>query len=347
MSEKTEEPTAKKRRDAREKGQVAKSVDLTTCVQLSVLLAFFWFEGAAMWQGMQGLIIVTLDSVNLPLERAASQIRDAFFALSLKFLAPLCGILFVSSVASILAQVGVMISPEALAFKGDKLNPVNNAKQFVSMKRLVEFAKSLVKSAVLAVIFYYLMRRYLGSLQFLPLCGAQCGVRLTAELIKNLWLALIVVYIVIGGFDFAYQRYQLTKELKMSRDEVQREYKDTDGNPEIKGKRKEAHREIQNSNRAANVRKSSVLVRNPTHIAVCLYYKDGETPLPRILDMGVDEVAKQMVRIAESEGVPMVEHIPVARTLYAKSAVGDYIPSSLIDPIAEILQMVASLDRKK
>ncbi|WP_027212200.1 EscU/YscU/HrcU family type III secretion system export apparatus switch protein [Burkholderia sp. WSM2232] len=344
MSEKTEQPTEKKRRDARQKGQVAKSVDLTTCVQLVVVLAFFWFGGPAMWKSMQDMVVVTVDSVNLPVETAGNQIRDAFFALSLQFLAPLCGILLVSSVASIVAQVGVVISPEALSFKVDKLNPVNNARQFVSIKRLIEFAKSLLKCVVVTAIFYYLMRSHLGSLQFLSLAGAESGVRLTARLVQSLWAALIVVYILIGGLDFAWQRFQLTRDLKMSRDEVQREYKDTDGNPEIKRKRKEVHRDIQGSNLASNVKKSSVLVRNPTHIAVCLYYKPGETPLPQILEMGVDDVAKRMVQIAAAAGVPMVEHVAVARTLYAGSEVGDYIPTALFDPVAQILQAVGALD---
>ncbi|KLU21519.1 secretion system apparatus protein SsaU [Caballeronia mineralivorans PML1(12)] len=343
MSEKTEQPTAKRREDGRKKGQVAKSADVTTCVQLAVLLVYFLFQGTALWQAMEGLISATTAVINFPLREALSRLVNVFGAVMLRFILPLGVLLIVATLASILLQIGLVFAPESVMPKGEKLSPISNAKQIFSIKSLVEFCKSLIKVGALSIVFYYLLREHISSLQFLPLCGIECGISVTAQLIGWTWWSLIVVYIVLGGADYVFQRRRLTKELMMSREEVEREYKDAEGDPEIKGKRKEVNREAQNSNMAVNVKKSSVIVRNPTHIAVCLYYRAGETPLPKVIEMGVDARARRIVELAEAAGIPVVEHVYVARSLHASVDVGSYIPSTLIEPVAEILRFVTDL----
>jgi type III secretion protein U len=131
----------------------------------------------------------------------------------------------------------------------------------------------------------------------------------------------------------------------MSKDEVKREYKEMEGNPEIKGKRRQFHQELMNQNTTQRVRKASVLVTNPTEIAVALYYDAEETPLPLVLAKGEGDLARRMIAIAKEEGIPIMQNIPLARGLYADAEVDQYIPSSLIEPVAEVLRWLKTLER--
>ncbi len=182
----------------------------------------------------------------------------------------------------------------------------------------------------------------------IPTCGLECVPTITGVMIKQLMIISSVGFIVIAAADFAYQKFDHTKKLKMSKDEVKREYKEMEGSPEIKSKRRQLHQELQASNQRENVKRSNVLVTNPTHIAVGLYYKKGETPpLPVITLMETDAVAKRMIAIAKEEGVPVMQKVPLARALYADGNVDQYIPSDLIEATAEVLRWLASLESDK
>jgi type III secretion protein U len=344
MSEKTEQPTQKRIRDARQKGQVAKSVEISSGVQLAVLLGYFYFQGPALEQSLQSLVEVTIQVVNQDIAHAMNQIIIVFLDILLQYMGGIALLVIASTILAIQAQIGPLLALESMKPSLDKINPLANLKQLVSMKSLFEFAKSVFKVLVLSMVFIYLIRQYASSLQFLPLCGARCGIDVTSLLLFWMWAVLVGFYVVFGIADFAFQRRTIMKQLMMSKEDIKQEFKDSEGNPEIKHKRKEAHREVQSGSLAKNVAKSSVVVRNPTHLAICLYYQNGETPLPQVLEKGEDALALHIVRLAEKSGVPVVEHVPVARALMAEVEVGEYIPSSLFEPVAHILRMVLELD---
>ena len=141
----------------------------------------------------------------------------------------------------------------------------------------------------------------------------------------------------------AFVHFQTMKELKMSKDDTKQEYKETEGNPEVKQKRRELQRETANGSLAQNVKKSTVIVRNPTHIAVCLYYQADETPLPVVLDKAQDHMALHVVDMAEEHAIPLVENIPLARALFNQVESGQVIPESLFEPVAELLRVVMNV----
>lgn len=340
MSEKTEQPTPKKIRDAREQGQIAKSVEVTTGVQLALLLGYFWLRGEDMIDAFQNMLEVAIASVSLPLPVAMSRTLTAVGMLTLHLLAPMAIALLLMTVGAVVLQVGPLFAPKFVQPKGERISPLSNAKQLFSLRSLFEFGKSLLKVSLLSLAFYLLLKRYLSSFQFLPLCGIECGLRVTGTLIGWLWGILVLFYIVFAIADFAFQKRALIKQLMMSRDEIIKEYKNTEGDPHVKHKRKEIHREIQSGSMAANVKRSTALVRNPTHVAVCLYFVQGETPLPQVIEKGLDARAMAMMRVAEEAGVPIVEEVYVARSLYARVDVGDYVPPELFDAVAEILTLV-------
>lgn len=340
MTEKTEQPTPKKIRDAREEGQIAKSVEIATGIQLAVLLGYFWLRGEDIIDAFQSIIEVTIASIGEPLRVAMGRVVTVTGALMLHLLAPVGIVLVLATVGSVMAQIGPLFAPKFIKPKGERISPLTNAKQLFSLRSLFEFGKSLLKVSILSIAFYLLIKRYLYSFQFLPLCGTECGLRVTGVLIGWLWGILVLFYVVFAIADLAFQKRSLTKQLMMSRDEIQKEFKNTEGDPHIKHKRKEIHRDIQSGSMAANVKRSTAVVRNPTHVAVCLYFVAGETPLPQVIEKGIDARARQMIAIAEEAGVPMVEEVHVARRLYARTEVGDYIPAELFEPVAEILHLV-------
>lgn len=340
MTEKTEQPTPKKIRDAREEGQIAKSVEIATGIQLAVLLGYFWVRGEDMIDAFQNIIEVAIASTGEPLRVAMGRVATVSGTLMLHLLAPVAVVLVLATVGAVMSQIGPLFAPKFIKPKGERISPLTNAKQLFSLRSLFEFGKSLLKVSILSIAFYLLIKRYLYSFQFLPLCGAECGLRVTGVLIGWLWGILVLFYVVFAIADLAFQKRSLTKQLMMSRDEIQKEFKNTEGDPHIKHKRKEIHRDIQSGSMAANVKRSTAVVRNPTHVAVCLYFVAGETPLPQVIEKGVDARARQMIAIAEEAGVPMVEQVYVARQLHARTEVGDYIPAELFEPVAEILSLV-------
>ncbi|MBP7662481.1 EscU/YscU/HrcU family type III secretion system export apparatus switch protein [Shewanella sp. NKUCC05_KAH] len=343
MAEKTEKPTEKRLREARNRGQVIKSAEIVTGLQMAIILGYFLYEGPALVQAIMALIDLTIHAINLPLETAAEQIVGTFAMLALRFLGGLTLVLVFTIVVGNLVQTGPVWAAESIMPSMDKLNVMNNAKQLISLKSLFELAKNLVKVTVLSLVFYYLLHRYVNAFQYLPLCGEACGISVISTMITWLWGSFLGCYLIFGIADYAFQRYSLMKELKMSKDDTKQEYKDSEGNPEMKQKRRETQREVASGSLASNVRKATVVVRNPTHIAVCLYYSEGETPLPKVLEKAEDHMALHIVALAEKAGVPIVENIPLARALFKHVEAGDVIPESLFEPVAELLRLVMTI----
>ena len=203
--------------------------------------------------------------------------------------------------------------------------------------------KSLIKIALLSVVLYHTIRSHLGDLVKLPYCGVGCVLPLLGVLMQDLAVAAGFAFLIIAGADFAFQRFQFTQQMKMTKDEVKREYKEMEGDPMIKSKRRQLHQELLAQNMENNVKRATVVVTNPTHIAVALEYREGETPLPVVLAKGERLMAARIVEIARREGIPIMENVPLAHALYADAQVDQYIPSDLIGAVAEVLRWVAQL----
>lgn len=343
MAEKTEKPTEKRLREARNRGQVIKSAEIVTGLQMAVILGYFLFEGPALVQSIIGLIDLTLNVINLPLETAVAQVVGMFAMIALRFLGGLILVLAFTIVLANVGQTGPVWAGEAVLPSMNKLNVMKNAQQLISMKSLFELAKNVLKVIVLGLVFYYLLHRYVTSFQYLPQCGEACGLGVISTLITWLWGCFLGCYLVFGIADYAFQRYSLMKELKMSKEDTKQEYKDSEGNPEMKQKRRETQREVASGSLANNVRKATVVVRNPTHIAICLYYSECETPIPTVIEKAEDHMALHLVSLAEKAGVPIVENIPLARALFKQVETGSAIPERLFEPVAELLRLVMAV----
>ncbi len=342
--EKTEKPTQKKIKDARNKGQVIKSTEIVTGLQMAVILAYFMGLGHEFLLACIHFIKVSIDSVNLDFDVATDLVYGEFMGLFVRYIGGLGLILFVVIVLGNILQTGAMWASEAVEFKFDKLNVVSNAKNLFSMKSVFELLKNLFKVFVLSLVFYYILHKYANSFQYLPICDEECGLKVMMTLILWLWGCFVGCYLLFGAADYAFQHYNTMKELKMTKEETKQEHKDQDGNPEIKQKRRETQREVASGSLASNVKKSSAVVRNPNHLAICLYYDSQDAPIPKVLEKAEDHMALHIVDLAEKNQIPIVENILLARSLYSQVEAGDFVPESLFEPVAELLRFVMSVD---
>ena len=242
-------------------------------------------------------------------------------------------------------QVGLNLNTEAIGFKLDKLNPINGFGRIFSKRSLVELVKSLFK---IAIIGFFLYRSLKEELPYMPqFIYYDLGTSLE-ELSKILFamvFQVIAVILILAVLDYAYQKWQTTQDLKMTKQEVKDEMKQSEGDPQIKGKIRQKQRQMAMARMMQEVPKADVIITNPTHYAVALSYEQGMTA-PLVVAKGQDLVAQKIKRIAKEHDVPIVENKPLARALYASVEVGDAVPENLYQAVAEVLAYVYRLKKK-
>lgn len=339
-SEKTEEPTPKKLRDARKKGQVAKSQDVVSAaliVGCFVAVSIFWPRYV---EELKALIVFPAAFYQLPFEQALSAVLKGIVTKLILLTLPFLAIVIIGAIATNFFQVGALLVFEPIKPELKKLNPIDKAKQLFSAKNFFEFGKSAVKVLLIGIVVWVAVQRSLDPLIKLPYGGRPAILSALKPLLSYLAINITFAYVIIAAADYFFQKFQFVKQLKMSKDEVKREYKEMEGDPMIKSKRKQLHQEMVMGENVARTRKATVVVTNPTHLAVALYYKEEENQLPRVLAKGEDYLARRMVEAAHEEGIPVMQHIPLARSLHETVDIDRFIPSDLIEPMAEVLRWV-------
>ncbi len=336
-SEKTEQPTEHKIRKAREEGQVAKSKDFTQTLLMGALLGYMLADAEGLIKTFVEIMVFPSQLYGLAFRDAIRIAFDQLLINAIKILFPFILLVIFFALFGELMQTGLLLAFKALMPKGDKLNPVSNLKQMFSMKNIIEFVKSIIKVIFLSILVFFVIRDAIQPLILIPASGlAAAGVAL-ADMLKTLVIYAFIGFGAMSLGDLVWQRYQHRKQLMMSMDEIKQEYKQLEGDPHVKGHRKSMAKEIAMGEMVVKTRKSSVLVTNPTHLAIALYYQQGVTPLPVVLAKGKDPVAHQMVMTARECGIPIMQNIPLAHALMAQASIDQYIPSELIEPVAEIL----------
>ncbi|MDQ8034821.1 MAG: type III secretion system export apparatus subunit SctU [Bordetella sp.] len=341
--EKTEQPSHKKLRDARNKGEVAHSKDFTQTLLVLALFGYMIGNAQNIIEALGRILLLPADLAGMPFEMALPQALDAALREAIALLLPFVLIVLGVGMFGEFLQVGIVLAFQKLKPSGQKLNPMANLKNMFSKKNLVEFLKSLLKIAFLSALVTVVVRDALPELMSVPysgLAGLQTGV---GGMLRTLIVNIAVAYVIISLADFAWQRFQHRKGLMMSKEEIKQEYKEMEGDPHIKHKRKHLHQEMVMHGATGQARKASVVVTNPTHLAVALYYEPEETPLPLVLAKGEGALAEAMMQAAREAGVPVMQNIPLARALMAQAQPDQYIPSELIEPVAEVLRLVRKL----
>ncbi|WP_323018750.1 type III secretion system export apparatus subunit SctU [Castellaniella sp.] len=341
--EKTEQPSSKKLREAREKGEVAHSKDFTQTLLILALFGYFLGNATHIIESLGRILLIPSELVGLPFDLALKTALEASMKEAVGQVLPVVLIVLGVGMFSEFLQVGIVLAFKKLMPSGQKLNPISNLKNIFSARNLMEFLKSIIKIAFLSVLVTLVVRDALPQLMSVPhsgLAGLQMGV---GGMLRTLIINVAVAYTIIALADFVWQRMQHRKQLMMSKEEIKQEYKEMEGDPHIKGQRKHLHQEMVMQGAVQSARKASVVVTNPTHLAIALYYDKDETPLPMVLAKGEGALAEEMMRAAREAGVPVMQNIPLAHALMDHAEPQQYIPSELIEPVAEILRLVRKL----
>ena len=342
--EKTELPTPKKLRDAREKGQVCTSKDIVSTAVLVVLFAVLGWMGIALMDDTSVLLHYIgqrLSGDPFDSTRQAMFLTGmVIFKHSFIFVAVAALIAVVANAA----QIGFLFTLEPIKPKMEKLNPVEGAKKIFSAKNLFEFLKNTLKVTFLGYLLYKII--WASVPELLTMCyGTVDDIFPCLKLmLKRLAIYTAFGYIVIAVVDRIFQGRNFTKQMMMTKDEVKREYKEMEGSAEIKQAQRQFRDEILNGpDPAAAAKRSSIVVTNPTHLAVGIRYNADEAPLPRICALGAGRIAKIIRETALAEGIPVLEDVPLARALYADGRLEDFVPEDLLEPVAELLKWAKHL----
>lgn len=344
--EKTEEPTPKKRRDSRQKGQVAKTAEFNTA--LLILFGFAALIGLARYIGsrMQSLTLHTWQQHAVSLEFTESSIYLLFRNLmweALLIVGPLFLVTLIVGIGANLAQVGFLLTGEPLQPKFERINPLNGLKRIFSKRALVELVKALLKVILVGSVVYSILRGNLDLFPSLMLMRPLDAVALTGQIALRLGLWAGGVMVAIAFADYAFQRYEHNQSLRMTKKEVREEHRQMEGDPLIRSRMRQRQREIATNRMIAEVAKADVVITNPVHLAIALRYTPEQDEAPVVVAKGAGHVARRIREEAEKHDVPIVQNVDLARTLFEAVQVGGFIPADLYRTVAEVLAFVYRL----
>ncbi len=348
--QRTEEATPRRKEKERDKGHIAKSQDFTSALVLSAGLGFLYVQGSNMVGKIISMLknaLSNLNPQNISSTDAISVLAPFFYdfidIVALFFLA-----LAVVAILVLRFQTGALFAKEALKPNFEKLAPSRAFRALVDKfnifkpKQMVEFIKSILKLIVVCLIGVKTAMNSQNDLLGLFGADPSVGFVVVGKVLMKILINICIFLIILGFLDKKYQEYEYNKSIKMTKQEVKEERKDTDGDPKIKGKVRSFQMKIMQQQMMAKVKDATVVVVNPTHFAVALMFNPPMTPAPLVVAKGVDFVAFKIREVAKNNGVPIVENKPLARSLYKLVDVNQFIPEELYVAVAEILQYVAS-----
>lgn len=325
--EKTEQPTPRRLRKAREEGRIAKSVDLLSGV---VIVVSAWMLLNFNWKGLFEFAQYSFPSYDI-----LSQLVEAK-GIALKLILLICAPIVISALIFGILQTGGAIAWKSLKIDATRINPGSRIKQIFSKKNAFELIKMLLKILLFFILFYIFITKIPGELHYFY----RIDIKLLPEgfkfILKGFLTPVILTIILLGVIDYFYQRRTLLKDLMMTKEEVKEEFKQDEGNPEIKGRRRQLHQEIAMHNLREAVKGASFVVVNPVHIAVAVSYDQEEMNVPRVTAKGTDSIAKEIIKIAQENGIPVMRNVPLAQALFRVEE-GNEIPEELYHAIAELI----------
>ena len=341
--EKTEEPTGKKLSDARNKGQVAKSQELNAAF---VLFIGFWsmkILGSITYREIAGYTTYIFSHLNTTVDtETVMRLFISIVTVLLKTSFPIMIAIMIVAFAINVVQVGWHFTTEPLGFDLGKLNPINGFGKIFSKRSLVELLKSLFKILIIGLFLYENLQDEILQMPKLIYLDLSAGLAKIADIIFMMAFKICAIFFAMAILDYMYQKWEHHESLKMTKQEVKEEFKQMEGDPQIKGKIRQKQREMAMSRMMQEVPKADVIVTNPTHFAVALRYADGMRA-PEVIAKGQDLVALKIKEVAREAGVVIVENKPLARALYAAVEIGGTVPPELYKAVAEVLAYVYHL----
>ncbi len=343
--ERTEQPTERRREEAREQGQFAFSQELAnSLVLLAGALAVTW-GGGTLVAGLHSVLHERLQS--LPVEmnaHEASDLMSRVAARGLEIVGGMCGGMFVVGLGANLAQVGLRVTPESLGPKWEKLNPVTGWQRILSLAGVARGIWAVARVILISAVVWWVLRGADGQIASLPDGTLGQSVSRVWDLASHMIVAVAGSLVVIGVGDYGVQWFRHEKSLMMTKQELKEEQKDEEGDPLLRNMRRQRARDIVTQRRMiTEVPKATVVIMNPTHFAVALRYERGVTSAPVVVAKGRDSFALQIATKARRHGIPVIERKPLARALFKAAKVGQEIPQGLYFAVSEVLAYVYRL----
>lgn len=347
--ERTEQATGKRRQEARRRGQVALSREIPSALILLTVLGVFHFAGAGIFERCTALvsgIFRNLHTLRIATIADAGALAAELFQTILLLLLPVFLPLMVAGFIGNVAQIGFEAHAEALAPKFSKLNPFAGIKRLVSLRSLVELVKSILKILFVGGIAYAVVSGFLSDFPALVRYDLLTLWSFTHQAAFKIIFYVCLAMLGLAVLDYLYQRWQYEQSLKMTKQEVKDERKQTEGDPKVKARIRSLQRQTAYHRMMAEVPKADVVITNPTHLAIALKFQSEEMPAPRVVAKGAGTIAERIRDTAREHHVPIVENKPLAQALYKMADLGDYVPVDLYRAVAEVLAYVYRLKGK-
>lgn len=345
----TEDATEQKKKKSREDGKVAKSSELVAALVVLLPISALGILASSFWGKLQSMMTFCLSNIDNFEMLEFSKLVSVFFGNYSVIVGPIAAVAFVSAVLANLLQVGVLFTTKAIAPKFDKIAPNIGkyiTKTLFSMEAVYNLLKSIFKIGIIGFLAYLNVKSIIPNLIVLMNHTILESFSLIVGTAFKMMIQAAVIMLAISIPDYLFQRKQHLDSLKMSKQEIKEEYKQMEGDPQIKGRLKQKMQEILNSTMIQNVPKADVVVTNPTHFAVAMEY-DRETMIaPRVSAKGADNIAQNIKRVAKENGVPIIENKPLARGLFADTEIGDTVPEKYWSIVATVLAEVRKIDNK-
>ncbi len=346
---KTEKATPKKRRDERKEGNIFQSKDIVTVS--SVVVAFLALEALFPYMHERLTDFATryiglVASKEAPPNDMMGEIGMDFVITAAAIILPFAFLCMLAGIVSAGVQTRFLFVSKSFYPKFSRLSPLQGIKKLFSLKNLVELLKSILKISILLYVVYGLLAQYLIDISRTMNMDISRSVAFTFEMCMTIIFRVSLVFIAVAFFDYLFQRWEYERSIRMSKQEIKEEYKQTEGNPEIKSKIREMQRQRARMRMMQAVPMADVIIRNPTHFAIALSYNTEKDNAPKVVAKGQDELALRIISVAEEHGVTVVENRPLARALYAQSELNREIPGEHYAAVAEILVYVYRLNNK-
>lgn len=347
--EKTEQATPRRREEARKKGQVARSQELSSVAVLAAGLLFFYFGSSSMMQRILDMMKMHLANAGAKSLESSTSVQALLGNLMVDSFFILFPFLLVIIAAGLLAnyfQVGFLFSAEPLTPDLSKIDPIKGVKRLISLRAVAELIKNCLKITIICVVVYLTLASETENTLMLADKSIWDIMAYVGDITFKIVFRTCWVLLFLGALDYLYQRWEFEKSLRMTKQEIKDEFKQSEGDPMMKARIRRIQREIARRRMMSKVPKADVVITNPDHLAVALQYETGKMFAPVVVAKGAGEVAEKIRKIARENGVPVLENKPLARALFKLVKVNHAIPESLYRLVAEVLAYVYSLKKR-
>jgi flagellar biosynthesis protein FlhB len=346
--ERTEQGTPKRKEEAREKGRVAKSREVTSVAGLVACLIYFYFNATGLLEKITAIMTSAFRSagrVAISIDNVQVLFNGLLFQVFVLLL-PIFIVVFLVAIFSNMIQVGVLFSVSAIQPEMSKIDPLKGLQRLFSMNSFVELIKSILKMLIIGMVCYLVIRNEVMG--FMPLVEQTVWEIMIylGKITFKIILTTSWVLILLAILDYVYQRWEYEKGLRMSRQEIKEEFKNSEGDPAIRARIKRLQREMSRKRMMAAVPRADVVITNPTHLAIALQYDQGKSIAPRVVAKGAGFIAEKIRDIAGENDIPIVENKPLAQVLYKMVKLDGLIPENLYRSVAEVLAYVYSIKKR-